>query len=234
MKTTCTGKKTAAIAALISSVLAANTPVRAASCHVYRVDLQGVATIGDSTATLSQQQFAVQEYAVWRSPGFRTHQVEFWLTTGQDLNASAQLGQIELMTNTRFANNAGIRSAQYDLGTVSVTNVVNFQLDSGASFQLPSPNVFVAPGYGTAPGGLGGLCFLPNSGLCGIVSGPSILNASFLIPRNGSGYFYTPNGNGATLAGEVNLVGSALDNANFQGQYKASFSGNFLGDLECN
>jgi hypothetical protein len=124
MKTTIAWTKTAAITALISSVLTANTPARAASCHVYQVNLQDVATIGGSIATLSGQQFSVQEYAMWRSPGWRSHQVEFWLTPTQDLSASAQLGQIALMTNTRFADHADIRSAQYDLASVSVTNVV--------------------------------------------------------------------------------------------------------------
>jgi hypothetical protein len=222
------------ILVLIGSVLLSTAQAQSASCHVYQVTLQGATNIGNATSSLAEQGFSLQEYAVWRQPGFKNNQIEFFLTANQDLNASAQPGEIELMTNTRFSNNAGIRAAQYDLASVSMANVINFQFDPGASYILPSPNVFVAPGYGSVSGGLGGLCFLPNSALCSIVSGTSVLNASFLTPRTGTGYFYFPNGTIRTLAGEINLVGSSLDNPNFQGQYKASFIGNFVGDLECN
>lgn len=225
----------APLIALTAFVLTPMAPAEAASCHFYAVNLQGTATIGDGTSTLSSQPFSVFEYAMVRDTGVTSHPVEFVLTTFQDLNASAQPGQIELMTNSAFARNAGIASAQFDLATVSVSNVVNFEVDSGMSFQSPPPNVFVAPGVGSVPGGLGGLGFLTGAGgqLGQIINSAPILSVSYLVPRTGGGNLYSPDGAWATIAGELNLVGTSLDNASFQGQYQAVFSGNYVGSVEC-
>jgi hypothetical protein len=221
--------------ALTACLLMPSAPAHAATCHYYAVNLQGTAAIGDSTAILSAQQFSVVEYAMWRDTGVQGHPVEFWLTPDQSLNASAQVGHIELMTNSFLAHNAGIASQQYNLAAVAVDNngVASFQLDSGMSFVLPPPNVFVAPGYASVPGGLGGLCFLPGGGggLCDLVSDPSVLSVSYLVPRTGGGYFYIPDSN--SIAGMLDLVGTTPDNVNFQGRYQAWFGGTYIGSEQC-
>lgn len=208
-------------------------PAESADCHVYGVNLQGVATVGDATAISGSEQFSVGEYAILRNEGVVAHPVEFYLTPNQDLNASGLVGQIELMTNSGFARNLGIASARFDLASIATSsNGFTFQMDSGMSFQLPSPNVFLSPGIGSVPGGLGGLGFLPG-GLGQIINSAPVLSISYFVPRNGSGSFYTPDGAWATIAGELNLVGTGIDNANFQGQYQATFSGQYLGSFDC-
>lgn len=220
--------------ALASYMLMPMALAHAASCHVYSVNLQGITTIGDANYTLAAQQFSVSQYAIWRDAGYATHQYEFWLATFQDLNASPQVGYIELMTNSVFARNPGMASARFDLATVSVANgAVMFQMDPAMSFHLPPPNVFIAPGYGSVPGGLGGLCFLPGGGggLCDLVSGAPILSVSYLVPRTGGGYFYLPDNR--SIAGEVDLIGTGIDNTSFQGRYQAQFSGTYLSSVQC-
>jgi len=240
MKTTSTLKISAVKTILRNTfltvvVLPVAPAVAANNCHVYEVTIQGTTSIGEGGSTLASQQFSVVQYAAWRETGFNGHPFEFVLTPGQDLNASPKVGFIELGTNTRFANNAGIRAAAFNLTTASVQNGAGvFQLDSSASYQLPSPNVFVAPGYSNVPGGLGGLCFLPNSALCGIVTGPSVLSASYIVPRSGSGYFYLTDSRGSGIGGQVVVTGSSTDNAQFQGEYKAQFSGKYVADMSCN
>jgi len=221
----------AAVLALVSI-----SPVHAAMCHVYSVVIQGTTNVGDGTSILASQAFSVNQFAIWRDAGVTSHPVEFVLTPLQDLNASAQPGQIELMTNSAFARNAGIASARFDLASVTITDVITFQLDSGISFQLPSPNVFIAPGIGGAPGGLGGLEFLTGAGgqLGQIIGSASVLSVSYFVPRTGGGNFHTPDGNWATISGQLDLVGTALDNASFQGQYQGTFNGNYAGSTECN
>jgi hypothetical protein len=139
------------------------------------------------------------------------------------------------MTNSGFAANPGIASALFNLANVSLTNVAQFELDSGASQQLPPPNVFVAPGVGVSEGGLGGLCFLPGAGqdLCRDLGRPDVLQLAYLVPRTGGGYFFFPDGMGATIAGEINVSGSQVDNPSVQGQYQAIFSGNHVGSVAC-
>ncbi|MEC4813514.1 MAG: hypothetical protein SAK29_09620 [Scytonema sp. PMC 1069.18] len=206
------------------------TTASAANCYFYSVNIQGTVN-----SNYGNQPFSVNQYAIWRDPGAKANQIDFFLTTSQDLNASAQVGQIELMTNSVGANNLGIRSAKLDLARVLVSNVVQFTLDSGISFQLPSPNVFVATGVGNSPGGLGGLGFLPGAGgeLGKIINGAQILSVSYLIPRNGSGYFYSPTGDYRDIAGEIDIIGTAIDNTNLQGRYKAIFSGKYIKSQVC-
>lgn len=220
----------APLIALNAFVVLPSESANAASCHYYAVNIQG--TVANNFGT---QQFSVNQYAMWRDVGVRTHPVEFWLTTNQNLNASAQVGQIELMTNTAFANNAGIASAGYDLAAVSVSNVVNFVLDSGAGLIQPPPNVFVGPGPGSSPGGLGGLGFLPGAGadIARFIGSAEVLSTSFLIPLQGGGYFSFPNGNASSIAGQLDLVGTTIDNMSLQGRYTASFGGNYISSTAC-
>lgn len=176
-----------------------------------------------------------------RQPGAKANQIDFLLSTVNDLNASAQIGQIILMTNSAWAGNPGIRLNKLDLARVRVSNVVEFVLDAGMSFQLPPSNVFVATGVGNAPGGLGGLDFLPGAGgggqldrLSQIINSAPLFSSSYLTPRNGSGYFYFPNGNRANIAGEIDILGTAIDNTNLQGRYRAIFGGKYISTQVCN
>jgi hypothetical protein len=210
-------------------------PVQAANCHFYAISIQGVASVGDGTTVTGSQQFLVGQYAMWRDAGVTSHPVEFYMSPLQDLNASPQVGYIELMTNSAFARNPGIASAQFDLATVSISNVISFQLDSGMSLQLPPPNILIAPGIGTVPGGLGGLGFLPGAGgeLADIINGTPLLSVSYFIPRTGGGYFAFTDSSQTTIVGELNIMGAGVDNTTFQGQYQASFNGSYIGSVQC-
>ena len=172
---------------------------------------------------------------MWRDMGVRSHQIEFVLTTLQDLNASAQVGHIELMTNSAFARNAGISAAQYDMATLSVSTEVGFQLDSGMSFVLPPPNVFVAPGIGTVPGGLGGLGFLPGAGgqLGEIINSTPLLTINYFYPRMGGGSFSFTDNSRTTIVGTLDLVGTGIDNTSYQARYQANFSGSYIDSIQC-
>jgi hypothetical protein len=214
-------------------VLNAMAPAAGAKCNVYRVNVQGNTSIGDANATLTSQPFWVTQYAIWCERGINGNPLEFWMTSFKDLNASPNVGQVEIMTNSAFARNAGMQAARFTLARVTqVQGGFTFELDYGMSFQMPPPNVFISPGYASVPGGLGGLCFLNSPGLCDLVTSPAFLSVSYMVPRSGGGNFNFPNGDGFTIAGGVEIVGSAADNPNFQGRYQASFSGNYLGSFE--
>jgi len=217
------------LASLIVLIFVLIPSANAQTCHLYAVNIQGAVT-----SVSSSQPFSVNQYAVWRDVGFGQHPIDFALLTNQDLNASSQIGQIIVMTNSAWAKNGGIASQRYDLAMVSVANnTVQFQLDSGMSFIMPQPNVFVAPGVAIAPGGLGGLGFLyMNPALGNLFNSAPILNSYYFIPQNGTGYFYTPDNQ--SIVGELNLSGSSLDNASLQGWYQATFSGTYIRSEVCN
>jgi hypothetical protein len=126
------------------------------------------------------------------------------------------------------------------LGTVGtvlaqdgVTQLFTFQVITDASYILPPSNWFTAPGPGTpSSGGLGGLCFLPSmQNFCTELGQSAILSVVYLVPRNGSGYFYFPAAD--VIAGEIILNGSQIDNGNLQGQYHGFFQGNFNQAIPC-
>jgi Type III restriction enzyme, res subunit len=85
-------------------------------------------------------------------------------TTFQTFNGAAKVGRIQLTSNSRLTPttaNLGIQAAAFDMTSAGLQNgTAVFRLDSAQSFQLTNPNSFVAPGYGTGPGGLGGICLL--------------------------------------------------------------------------
>src|SRR5215470_1531594 len=239
---TCHSRRFPTVLALVlmltAGVLLPMVPAEAASCHIYAVTLQGTATLGSGGVVLSSQRFSVSQYAVWRDHGVKTHPVEFVLFPAHDLNATPQPGDILLMTNSAFAFNPGVASAQFDMARVAVAanGVVNFVLDSGMSLVLPPPNMLVVPGVGSVPGGLGGLGFLTGAGsqLAQLINGAPILSVSYLVPRTGTGSFYSPDGRWSTIAGALNLSASQVDNPNNQGQYQANFSGSYLQSVLCN
>jgi hypothetical protein len=232
--------KTISAIVTAGSIMISSAPANAESCYAYSVNIQGVATVGDANFTSGSRQFNINQWVILRASGYRNNPVEFSLATFTDLNASAQIGQIELSTNSAFAKNRGIASQQFDLATVTqsrnnVSALFQFEIDSGASFILPPPNVFVSPGQGTVPGGLGGLGFLPGAGgqLGQLINNTQILSTNFFYPRNGGGYFYSPDGTWSRIAGQISLVGSGTDNASHQGRYQGRFRGDFRSAYEC-
>lgn len=209
------------------------TVVGAASantCHVYRVTVQGTVT-----NVFGQQRVVIDQFAFWRDAGFRNNPVEFGLFVTHDLNANPRVGDIVLMTTSAFAANAGVASQQYDLASVRVTpeGPVVFRLDAGASFILPPTNVLVGPGVAGAPGGLGGLEFLPGAGgaLGRQLGGAAVLQATYVYPRSGGGSFALPDG--MTIVGEFTVNASGVDNAGFEAAYQGSFRGVLVESRPC-
>jgi hypothetical protein len=203
----------------LSGVPAAN-----AECDIYAVQLHG-----DVSNSFGTQEFTVTEAGILLQPGHRGNQVDFALLTQGGLNGAAPpIGAIELMTNSLFARNPGMAAAGLDLAQVTVSNGAQFQLNSGMSYQMPQPNVFIGSGPAASTGGLGGLCYLNVPGLCDIGKA-STLQAAYMIPHTGSG---TLTGSAQTIAGTISLIGSSLDNASFQAKYQAEFEGHLVGNCE--
>ena len=218
----------------VSSILTSHAPASAqattAKCYFYKVTLQGTVTTNYGT-----KQFSVPQYAIWRDRGIRGNRVEFMLKTFQDLNVSPKVGQIEFLTNSRYANNTGIALARIDLAKVAVNNQVVFTLDPGASLQMPAPNVFVGLGVGTSPGGLGGLGFLTGSGaeIAKMINGAAVLQSAFFVPRQGNGAYRFTDNSATKIVGQIDFAGTASNNFNEQGRYTASFSGDYVGSTDC-
>ena len=200
------------------------------NCHIYQVNIQG--TVANNYGS---KQFSVNQYAIWRDRGVRSNQVEFMLTTGTDLNVSPKVGQTEFMTNSYFANNQGIALAKMDLAKVQVRNQVSFTLNSGASLQMPQPNVFVSPGVGSSPGGLGGLGFLSGWGqeFARYINGAEVLSTSQLVPNSGTGAYAFTDSTARTIVGQLNINGSALGNPGLSGRYTATFRGYYWKSVTC-
>jgi hypothetical protein len=217
-------------AVTIAVPLRASAQSATPTCHIYQVNIKGTVT-----NNYGSQAFSVNQYAIWRDRGVRSNQVEFMLKTGTDLNVSPKIGQIELLTNSYFANNAGIASAKIDLAKVQVGNQVNFTLNAGASLQMPQPNVFVSPGVGSSPGGLGGIGFIPGWGeeFARIINESGVLSASYLVPNRGGGSFGFTDKTMKTIIGQLDINGSAIDNPGLNGRYTATFKGNHLQSVAC-
>ena len=203
------------------------------TCYVYQVQVRGTATIGDATSIGAARSFALYERVGVRGRGYRTNLFEFFITSGRNLNASAEVGVIELMTNSHFSNNLGIASNEIDLATTStVGNQLQMQLLPDRSFILPPPNTIVTPGIGTQPGGLAGLgnpylAAISGGKLAGLAS-PAILALSFMVARAG-GVQFTLGSDQRSISGVIQIVGTGLDNVRSQGRYQAIFQGSFIG-----
>lgn len=218
-------------ALMLLSLLGIMNVAQAATCYQFVVDISGV-----TASPAGKQQFTSRQFAVLRDAGYRDNLIELFLIPPGDLNRSPQIGQILLLSNTAVANNAGLASARIDMGRIQqlANTTFRFQLDSGASVVQPPPNVFITPGANSAPGGLGGLGFLPNGNdLLNQVgaAGNALLNYYYIIPRNGIVDFAV--GNNA-IQGKINISGSSFDNFNLQGQYVADFKGRYNNRLACN
>lgn len=212
----------------------------AAQCFLFNVDIQGTGSIGNTNATAAPQAFRTSHFLYARVPGIRSNPVDFILDSGKNLNASGQLGDIKLMSNSLSAENAGIRSTLTDMASVissqdETGTYLQFQINTDASFILPPANTMVTPGVGdTSGGGLGGICFLPGfTGFCQDLSGSQILNSTFMIPRTGGGYFLSKDGTWQNFYGLIQLSGSSPDNPNFIGYYQAELWGQFVRGEEC-
>jgi hypothetical protein len=218
-----------------------------AVCKFYVVRIWGEADTG-----LGPQSFdtATQwnQFLVLRSPGTGTNQVEILFTnfprsvigdTRGNLSSGAfPVGHIELMTNSLYANNAGIRSHHVDLAEVSVStywnpeDVVEFQLIPQAALNVPQPNAVVMPGQGSF---LGGLAFLPNGvELFNSLPNANLLDTEFLVPYRGGGYLFFPDTDRSVVYGQIQLAAVSHDfNFNLTGFYNGTFYGEYLGSLQC-
>jgi hypothetical protein len=217
-----------AVAAIALSSFAAT--VGAATCFVFVADIQATAT-GPYTTFQS----TVRQPIIVRGAGAVTHPFELLILYPGDLNAfGVQPGAIELMTNSMFARNEGMRLAQFDLGSLQANEdgSFSFTLDPAAAFQLPPPNVLAVQGIAGSPQGLGGICLLPGlAALCDQTQQAPVLQLYYLVPAEGVLRFGFPGGN--TIAGEMNINGYGIDNPNLRGNYSAVFSGPLQSQQEC-
>lgn len=218
------------LAGTVVAPLKATAQTVAPKCHIYQVNIQGT-----TANNYGSQAFSVNQYAIWRDRGVRSNQVDFVLTTGTDLNVNPKVGQIEFMTNSYFANNQGIASAKMDLARVQIGNQVGFTLNSGASLQMPQPNVFVSRGVGSSPGGLGGLGFLTGWGqeFARYINGAEVLSTSQLVPNSGVGAYRFTDSTARTIVGQIDINGSALNNPGLSGRYTGTFQGNYWRSVTC-
>jgi hypothetical protein len=239
---------------VISAILAVTSPAEAvhiiagsSTCDFFSLSIQGNAISG----TGNQPFFfntTVGYFLVLRRTGVRTNPVELvfsrdFTSDGAVLNQTGQPGDIELMTNSIYANNLGKRLQRLDLAVVRVSTFRNpqdlyqFQLDPVASVDQPPPNVMVVPGQG---GLLGGLGFLPGGlsslgfGVGSILSSPGFTRF-FLTPNTGSGFVFFPTTDRRTPQGQIAINGvDATGASSLTGRYLAGFTGNFVGSFQCN
>jgi hypothetical protein len=213
-----------AIAASMAPAFAA-----AATCHQFDIVIDS-----QVSSNYGSVQNRIREVAMVRDQGVRHHDFELLIRYPGDLNGfDVRAGVIELMTNSAFARNRGMASAGFDLGsTMGHGNTFAFQLDQGAAFQLPPPNVFTAPGVSASPGGLGGLCYAPGmQQFCQQLNQAPVLQVLYLVPGQGTVRFRFPDKH--TIEGEIDIIGFGIDNSNLQARYQASFRGRHAGEKAC-
>ena len=222
------GRFLAALALFLISTKGAN----AATCFHFEINIQGSVT---SSLSSQPQSIFIHQFGIYRDAGIRSNPFEFVLVSGKILNAVgvAQVGDIDLMTNSWSAQNAGIASAAFDLAHGSINgNISQFQIDTAQSFQLTNPNTFVAPA--SVNNVFGGACpfgFENLAEICAPFQQNSILQSAFLVVRQGFGQFFFPNGQ--SIQGSLDLSGTALDNPNVLGRYLAEFTGRLLNAVQC-
>ena len=145
-----------------TALLAMCQNAHAATCYAFSAVFEAVASssLGGVNAPI---QSARTVYV--RDLGLRTNAFEFLIQHPGDPNVSIQATDLEIMTNSAFARNAGIAANQIDLaqawitpGSDGVTPVYVFQLLADAANIQPPPNFLAVPGQG---GNIGGICFVP-------------------------------------------------------------------------
>jgi hypothetical protein len=216
---------------LLAVVVVSMTPAfaEAATCHQFDIVIDS-----QVSSNYGSMQNSIREVAIVRDQGVRTHDIELLIRYPGDLNGfDVRAGVIELMTNSAFARNPGMASAGFDLGSITGSvNSFTFQLDQGAAFQLPPPNVFAAPGVSESSGGLGGLCYAPGmEQFCQQLGQAPVLQVLYLVPGQGTVQFHFPDDN--TIAGTIDILGFGINNSNIQARYQASFRGEYTGGEGC-
>jgi hypothetical protein len=250
---------------VLISILTVTAPARAATCYFYQVDISGQAIDAGT------QQFSVNEWVVLRDLGvtdpqtLQSNRFEVFITNFPNqvfgTNGSADIkadpypvGSIELMTNSIYANNRGVRASQQHLADVFASNfqnppglLVQFRLNGQGiigqtdpgGLQL-SPNAVKVPGPGAF---VGGLPFLPGGGLGSLTNffgafspgsaGISVIQTYVLVPNQGFGYLFLPNANPSSIQGGIQISAVQPDNFNNKGQYLGNFQGRFNASFQC-
>jgi hypothetical protein len=238
---------------VLSSTIAFTSPLRAATCYFYQVGISGQAS------DFGVQPFRANEWVVLRVPGVtdpQTREFNSWEvfitnfpnqvfgpTSGDIKNDTYPVGSLELMSNSLYANNQGVRGSRQHLANVSLSQpqnpsgtLVQFQLNGQGIFgqtdpgglQL-SPNAVKVPGQGALVGGLP----FASAGLTNFFgafsSGGaiSVLQTYVLVPNQGSGYLFLPNADPSAIQGAINISAIQPDNFNNRGGYVANFQGRF-------
>jgi hypothetical protein len=198
----------------------------AQTCHQFIVQLQGV--VYDQQATTP---FNTTQVAIVRDRGFMGNPIDFALLPfNNNLNAQAAVGDIELMTNTAWTQNAGVRAWRSDQAYVTMldANTFSFQLDPGL-ITFPPAHVFVTTSaINTVEAGLGLLCPISHH-FCHI-GVPENLQTGFKVPHSGGGAFQVQ---GQQIVGQIDVLGVQVDNYGNQARYTADFSGLYQGAVQC-
>lgn len=206
------------------------TTAGASTCYLFDANIHTTVT-----GPYSEVRNTASQEIIVRDEGGGNHTLELFIRYPGDMNAfDTQPGAIELMTNSMFARNAGMRAAQFDLGTIRShgNGTFSFSLDPAAAHQLPPPNVFTVQGISGSPGGLGGICYLQSlQGLCEQTQGAAVLQVLYLVPAKGTVTFSFPEEN--SIQGTINITGYGVDNSNLRGNYRAQFNGPLKDEEEC-
>lgn len=237
------------MSALSAPVMAATLSAGSATCVIYGGDIQGTARNVD----LAEQQFRLSGYfLIVRTSGINTgginpHSVDFVLSRdfqdGEVLNSfQAQVGDVELMTNSTWVATLGTQAFAFDTGMVTevqvqgFNRVFRFDLNPAQSaFNGLSVHTMVGPAQGPALGGLGSI--IGGGGLSGFSFGlGDLLNSSIATHE----YFYPNQGvvfvgltnNFLTAIVQAQVLGPAGSGVH-RGSYDALFQGTFRGVVGC-
>lgn len=223
-------KKLIAHAVASIALSSAAATAGAATCLVFSADIEGT-----TTGPYAAFQNTVHQMIIIRDGGARNNPFELLILYPGDPNAwDTQPGAIELMTNSMFARNDGMRSAQSDMGTIhrNEDGSISFILTPGAALQVPPPNFMAVLGPSSSPAGLGGICLIPGlSTLCQQTQQAPVLQLFYLIPDEGVFVFAFPGSN--TIVGELSINGYGYGAPTLRGNYTARVNGVLRGQVQC-
>lgn len=218
------------VLALAGALSSLGPAAGAAPCFLFNSQIQFSAM-----GPYSTYQNTLTQPIIVRGAGARSHPFELLFQYPGDPNAfGTPAGAIELMTNSMFARNPGMRQAQLDMGTVQQNpdGSFTFAVDPGAALQMPAPNMFTVQGVAGSSGGLGGICYVPGlSDLCQQTQQAPVLQVYYLIVNAGTVNFAFAGGN--TIVGEMYIGGYGFDNASIQATYYARFNGTLQAQGDC-
>jgi hypothetical protein len=233
---------------------------QAATCWIYQVTIWGQTDSGFGPQAFSN----INQYLALRVPGVvdpitgESNRLELVITNFPNQLFSLQnainpqqlpTGSVELMTNSIYANNLGVRSAQSHLADVSFyaapENVGGYVIEFALNFIGLAPHGGPAPNFVVMPSrsALGGLDIL--QGLTDYIlqmgGGPGLAVAQtlFLIPvtqwddpfTSGGAFLFSPDFN--VVQGILRMRGRELANFNLAGDYVANVYGRFLQTVQC-